>query len=513
MAKITLKQTSIVISDYTPGDCLQLENYFTLYDPVTHTKFIKGMVYISETKTLILPRGMDIYLLESMFSTTAHIDYSNDSYGLTDEIMLQKLPKNDEQRQTLRFILGEGEYRYNKYKAQLCVNNNTGSGKTYVASAVAAYTLIRSIMISSTKGIINQWVERLQEYTDISRKDMCIIEGSGSIFRLLVSDPAKYKIYLVTHSSLQSYGSTYGWDKVTELFVHLGIGLKIYDEYHLNFDNMVMIDGYTNTYKTLYLSATPARSSEGENTIYQYCFKNIPAIDLFNPEKDPHTEYLGLLYSSEPSAEQVSECRNQYGLDRNKYSNYVLDKDNFHLMLHYVIHRVKSIRGKALLYIGTNNAIVFIKDWISFNYPELKTKIGIYTSITTQNKEAQLDKKIILSTTKSCGAAMDIYDLKLTIILDEPFKSEVTARQVLGRTRDADTTCIEVVDRGFKQCYNYYHYKQPTMQKYAKGCVEVRLSTSQLVDKVDKILTEYKSLKQPLRFYEDGELLKPLIKY
>lgn len=512
MAKITLKQTSIVISDYTPGDCQKLENYFTLYDPVTHSQYIKGMIYDPDSKVLTLPRGLDVYLLETMFNETAHIDYNNDEYSTTEPIMIKKLPRNDSQKETLRFILGEGEYRHNKYKAQLCVNNNTGSGKTYVAAATIAYTLLRSIMISSTKGIINQWLDRLEDYTDMTKSDICIIEGSGTIFRLLKTDPSRYKMYLVTHATLQSYGSTYGWDKVGELFKHLQIGLKIYDEYHLNFDNMVMVDGYTNTYKTLYLSATPARSSEGENTIYQYCFKNIPSIDLFDPEKDPHTDYLALIYSSEPTPLEISDCKNQYGLDRNKYTNYVLNKDNFHLILHYVIRIIKNTLGKCLVYIGTNNAILFVKEWIEYNYPELRTKIGVYTSITTEDKESQLDKKIILSTTKSCGAAMDIYGLKVTIILDEPFKSEVLARQVLGRTRDDNTKCIEVVDRGFKQCTNYYHYKQPVMQKYAKNCYEIKIKTNDLQSTVETWLEEYKSLKQPLLFFNDGELITPLIK-
>lgn len=509
MSKITLKQTSIIISDYTPGDCPKLEEYFTIYDPITHSRYTKGINYDEETKRLFLPRGLDIYLLEKFFNASAHIDYEHDKYALSEPIMIKKLPKDQNQKQTLRFILGEGEYKRNKYKSQLCVNNNTGSGKTYVASATIAYSLLKSIMISSTRGIINQWMDRLTEYTDLTTKDICIIEGSGTIFRLLGSDATKYKVFLVTHSTLQSYGSTYGWEQVGELFKNLNIGLKIYDEYHLNFDNMLLVDAYTNTYKNLYLSATPARSSESENIIYQYCFKNIPAIDLFNQDTDPHTSYTSIIYNSEPTALEISDCRNQYGLDRNKYSTFVLTKENFELILHYIMNIIFSIRGKALVYIGTNQAIINIKQWMERYYPETYNNIGVYTSITTENKEAQLDKKIILSTTKSCGAAMDIYDLKLTIILDEPFKSEVLARQVLGRTRDKNTRCIEIVDKGFKQCYNYYLNKQPIMNKYAKSCTEVRTTKNQLKHKVDKLLRERARLTIPI-VYPD-QLINPII--
>jgi hypothetical protein len=99
----------------------------------------------------------------------------------------------------------------------------------------------------------------------------------------------------------------------------------------------------------------------------------------------------------------------------------------------------------------------------------------------------------------------------MTVILDEPFKSEVLARQVLGRTRDDNTICIECVDRGFRQCHKYYLNKQPVMQKYAKSCTEVRLSDTQLSSRVDKILKEREGIISPLLFGEE-DLINPLIK-
>ena len=208
--KIVLQQTRILINDYTPGDAPRLEKYFTLYDPVIHTSYTKGIIYNKDTKQLILPRGLDIYLLEEIFGAVTHTDMTNDAYETTDPILLKKLPRDDDQCKTLRFILGEGEFHRNKYKSQLCVNNSTGSGKTYVASATIAYTLYRSIVISANAGIINQWVERLQEYTDITPKDICIIRGQGVINRILATDNSRYKIFLVTHSTLNEYAGNNG---------------------------------------------------------------------------------------------------------------------------------------------------------------------------------------------------------------------------------------------------------------------------------------------------------------
>ena len=76
-------------------------------------------------------------------------------------------------------------------------------------------------------------------------------------------------------------------------------------------------------------------------------------------------------------------------------------------------------------------------------------------------------KKLLLSTTKSAGLGEHIDKLKMTIVLAEPFKSEIIARQTLGRTRDNGTWYIEVVDMGFTYVRKFYFDKLPTFNKYA----------------------------------------------
>ncbi len=154
--------------------------------------------------------------------------------------------------------------------------------------------------------------------------------------------------------------------------------------------------------------------------------------------------------------------------------------------------------GKTLIYIGTNRAIQTVYDWIIENYPELKDQVGIYTTLITNKieKEQQLDKMIILSTTKSCGAAIDIKGLKMTMVLGEVFKSKVIARQSLGRTRDKDTTYIDFVDVGFDAVKGCYKAKKEIFEKYATSMTEEVFSNSKFNyntrtwDKDDTILNE-----------------------
>lgn len=514
MNKIDIFNTSVVINDYRLGDCEQLENYFKVYDPITHGYYYLGLYYDSENKKLYLPRGIDIWLVEKLIGTDAHVNMNcHYKYKKNDDIYIKYLPRDDVQKETLRFMLGKEEYRRTATETQLSVNLNTGKGKTYVTIGTLAYTGIRGIVITNSVSWLEQWKQRTIEYTNITNKEIYIISGSLQVKKFLRATDEeldKYKLFLITHDTIQSYASNNGWESIGVLFEKLKIGVKIYDEAHLNFSNMCMIDFYTNVYKTYYLTATPAKSSERENQIFQLYFKNIPAIDLFDSENDPHTKYIAISYNSRPSPVLVSKCKNKYGLDRNKYANSVVYQDNFIKLLVVLmdigLRMTMAPNKKFLIYSMTNESIKVIYDTILDYFPDLQNDIGIFTSVTPkEDKSIALSKRVILSTTKSAGAAVDIPGLKLTIILAEPFKSEVISRQVLGRTRDKNTLCIDVIDKGFYQCVNYYYKKLPIFKKYALECSNIQLKDQDLDERFNTILDK---LNQ--RYYIPEQLMTKL---
>lgn len=498
-AKIEVRHTAIVVNNYTWGDCTKLENYFRIYNRTTHTVKYVGLYYDDENKKLYLPRGMDIYLVERLLSERAVLTGRPDPYDHID-VKIKYLPRDDVQKEALRFMLGEREYSKNKTKSQLSVNLNMGAGKTYASIAAIAYYGIKAIIITSQTGWLEQWKNRIVEYTDIDPKEVLLISGSATINKLRKQGSDQYKIFLCSYATIKSYSNANGWESIGEMFRNIKVGIKVYDEAHLNFESLSMIDYFTNTMLTYYVTGTPARSNDEENRIYSYYFKNVPGIDLFDPENDPRTKYLAMSYNTHPSAMQISECKNAYGMDRNGYINYVTDRPMFHNMMHVLVDICLKTKGKVLIYIGTNAAIVKVRNWIVENYPELENHIGIYTSIITENKKAQLDKKIILSTTKSCGAAVDIKGLAMTIVLAEPFKSEVLARQTLGRTRDRNTTYIECVDEGFSQIKRYYHQKKPVFDKYATECMHMRLNDNDLKSRAEELKRARESLIRPVSF-------------
>lgn len=487
MNKIEIYRTKIVINNYDLGSCARLENCFKMYDPITHQEYYHGIEYIPERKQLLLPRGIDLFFVENIFECKAvSMEQYYDEFDTFNDIQIKYLPRDEDQQEALKFMVGKDRYRRNQYLSQLSVNLNTGKGKTYCSIATASYFGMKTIIITYSTKWLEQWRDFILEYTNTTQDEICMMIGGSKIARTLKEDNSKYKFILVTHSSLVSYANNNGWSSIGELFKQLRIGLKFYDESHLNFKSMAFIDYYTNTFKTYYITATPMRSNEYENMIFQLYMKNIPAIDLFHEDTDPHTNYLAIKYNSRPSVDDICGCKNKYGLDRNKYTNYIVHNEKFYQILTILMQRIINHGGKTLIYIGTIYGIEVVYNWIVNNYPEFSYNTCILNS-NIEDKTIIDRCQIILSTTKSTGASIDIKYLKRTIVLAEPFKSEVLARQTLGRTRNGDTEYIEVVDKGFTMITKWFNEKKHIFNKYALSCKIINLNDKDLLEAYSKI--------------------------
>ena len=493
MYKIVVKQTYIIINDYTFGDYPKIENCFRTWDGVTHSLHYKCIEYDDTNKTLTLPRGMDISLLEKVIGVKAYYENKNSPFRYNnDKTLVRYKPKNEKQIETLSFLLGKGQYRYTKNYSQLAVNLNTGAGKTYLGIAYMSALNIKSVIITCSVDWLNQWKTRITEHTNILPRDICFIDGSDHARILMSKSPEEIdrnKIYLITHGTIASLASNNGWDYISQLFTHLGIGIKIFDEAHLHFDNITAIDFHTNVYRTLYLTATPAKSDERENEIFQTYFKNVPNIVLFDPNSDPRTRYIAIRYKSGLDAKEISKCNTLYGFNRLIYCDQVIYKRNFDLICRVIMDIISRMRGKKLIFLSTNNAVMYMYEWIICNYPEYDNMVGIYTSIN-DDKESAKSKNIILTTSQSAGAALDISDVVCSVQLAEPYKSETQNRQRLGRTRGANTFYIDLIDDSCSTTSKYYINNLPLFEKYALSTKEMRFTNVELEDTAFRIMEE-----------------------
>lgn len=512
MSKIVVRNSCIMIKDYNLGDCKELEKNFTIFDPTYHRFNILGMYYSVKTSTLYIPRGVDIWKIKKYLHETNYTVENPDHFEETGIIKMKYKPRDAEQEEALKFMVGIEPYNENLYLPQLSVNLNTGKGKTYCSIAAISFLRIKSIIITGSTTLLSQWKSNIKEYTDLEDQDILFINGSPMMNMILYEKSQKAKdakIFLCTHATIRSFCETYGWNKLQEIFSILGIGMKFFDEAHTNFDNMLMIDFFTNCFKTFYVTATPGRSDYRENKIFQLSIKNVPGIDLFNVEQDPHTDYIAIKYNSHPSPVDIRICHShKYGLNRIKYIEYLMRNDNFWMIMRIVMDMFLKCKGRGLFYIGTNEGVLKVYQWILTNYPILINQVGIYTSLVPHELKMQMkEKKLLLSTTKSAGLGEHIEGLKMTVVVAEPFKSEILTRQTLGRTRDKDTIYIELVDLGFKYTRNYYYAKIPILNKYALSVTDTTIDSYELKQRSEKLIEkqEKKNAICPIYFVDNGQ--------
>jgi hypothetical protein len=507
--RIKVGNTFIRVDNYDLHENERLEKPFMVYDAIRHKSYLSALYYDKENRSIYLPAGIDLWWVRKCLDEKYFTKIDPIKYKTFSNVRMKHKPRDEEQIEYLKFMIGIDEYKDNSNAPQLFLNANTGKGKTYCSIATMCFYQIKSIVITGSNTLLNQWHSSILEFTNLKDSDVFRINGSDICNMILNGSSNKAnnaKIYLCSHGTIRSFGERYGWDKVYALFEYLGIGLKFYDESHTNFANILMIDYFTNTYKTYYVTATAGRSDWQEDKIFKVAIKNVPLLNLFDQNKDPHTSYIAIKWNSNPTPMDISRCKSRsYGLDRNAYINYLTTKPEFYEMMHVVMDLVLKCQGKALLYIGTNDGILRVYKWICDNYPEFLGDIGIFTSIVSkEDKMIAKGKRLILSTTKSAGLGEDIKGLKMTVVLAEPFKSNIIFRQTLGRTRDDNTVYIEMVDLGFKYTRKYYYSKIPTANIYAKDVSDTTIDKYEMKRRVQGIVESRTHWQKcPIRLKDD----------
>lgn len=474
MTDIKVKHTSIEIPNYTIGDNLNLERQLSVWDKIYHKYIPKGYM-IDDNGTLKLPRGIDLSYIEKTFNRPLEIDYECDKYD-SISLKLKIEPRDDIQRNSISFLIGEANFKYTQRYSQLSLNLDTGDGKTYCCIAALTFLKMKTMIITHQNGIKNQWLTSLLKMTNIDPQFILDINGSKVIDKIL-QDKLKgtYKIFLINHRTLYKYAQNNGWGSISELFKKLKIGLKIFDEAHLEFTNLINVDLNTNTKKTIYLTANFNRSEYKEDQVFNLCFKNIAKYGIeTRSEKRKHIVYLGYIFNSKPSLDTQIKVKGSFGFDKNKYIDYQLSKPIFLDALKSILDYLMKKEGKILILLSKIDATEHVADFL-INSINGKT-IAVYNSTkSASEKEEALNSDIIVSTPTSLGVGSDIKGLR-SVIMTEPYSSKIKGNQAAGRLReipDEKTMYVEMVDKGFSYVQNMYKNRLPVFKKKCVSLFEI----------------------------------------
>lgn len=473
-----VNHTSMIIPNYQLGDCEKLEGLLSVWDGVTFS--FKPIGYHYEDNTLYIPRALDVNYVGKLLNRRPVINYESDKRETTS-IRLTVPPKNDLQNKSISFLLGLRTFSHTAKKSQLALTLSTGSGKTYCMTACICQMKTKAMIMTHNDNIKLQWIESFASFTDIHPSEIMNLEGSKSIKKVLKEKNRKYKVYIANRQTINSYAKRNGWNAVRELFKELGIGVKVYDEAHIEFATIMKIDFFTNVYKTFYLTANFERSDPGENRLFKLAFKNIEKYGEESKEiLKKNIIYVPVLFDSNPSYVDKTSMKGRYGLDRNKYSIYLTENSYYQHVLKTMFEKFsklfEDINGKLMFFSTSIAATEAVKKIIETAYD---VNVQLYNStLTDEEKDIALESTFISSTPKSLGTGTDIPNLRV-VINSEPYKSAVTANQNSGRLRyhndEKFSFYVELIDMGFDECKRLYKARKKTLEDKCAKVVEINM--------------------------------------
>ena len=457
--RIYCYHSHLELNKYRLGDCPELERKLSVFDKIYFKSIPKGYIYDEERECLLMPSGLNPGWVAHLTNRQIEHRYNCDPCKKIS-IRMKVKPRSDLQRDAIAFMSGEGKYEKFLTYSQLVLNLDTGEGKTYAAIALITIKGLRTMIIVNSTKVQSQWVERFLDYTDIDKYAICNFTGSTKCAQFISNPKAfiQYRVFITTHDTLRSFGDRFGWNQVAKMFNSLEIGIKIYDEAHQDFRNIVRVDCYSDTKYTYYLSATFGRSDIQENYIFSRCFKGIPKYEQKQRDKDykgkPWIVYMPTFYRSHPTMNDIYKMKTNYGFSMARYADYQLYKDDkFYDAINYLVELlVLKKKLKTVLFIATIDGINGLTNYLSNIFPDIK--IGPYHSKMDKKEKAHVidECDLIISTVKSLGTGTDIAGLR-AVINTESYRSKIVTEQVMGRLRriDDSTQCyyVELVDNAF----------------------------------------------------------------
>ena len=326
---------------------------------------------------------------------------------------------------------------------------------TYCVANAVTEMNEKTLIISPNESIKLQWLNTFVNMFDYRSKHIMNISGSNVIDGIM-NDEISIKdrnIFLVNHQTLHSYlfnNNSYLFHK---FFKKLKIGIKVYDESHLNFANILLIDFFSNTKKTIYLTATFDRSDKTESACFKRAFSSVIGYGEEESLKITEKHILYHVVNINSNIEYKNRARimafpGYTAIKAGRYAFFDDPKDTTYNTIKAILNLVSEVEGKILIFVPLIEAADKVVDKLKLDFPD--KKIMSYHSKIDKNEKSEIGKyDVIVSTIKSTGTGMDIPGLRV-VINTENFASTVLAQQVIGRLRpyakDKETFFFDIVD-------------------------------------------------------------------
>ena len=476
MKNITIYTTRIEISNYELGECADLEKMLSVWNPVTFSTEFTAFQYNSSNKILTIPAGVDRCKLEQFFPGSNIIDNSQTEPFSEIKFSLKYPPRNSMQFNAINFLLKPYPQRF--------LSLETGGGKTYCAIHYIFKTKKLPIVFVDQELILNQWKDRILYFTNITEDEIFVIQGTNSINKLMKmtnKELKKYKFFLALHRTLSSNELKESEYSTYDIFKKIGIGVRLYDEAHVEMKNIFNMDIAYNC-ESIYITATPKRSNPSENKVYQNMF-NLKQVPRFIGKSNNYHNIIIFPYNTNPTLQEEVSMKTKFGYDANAYSNYLLENNDAYEEFYQALKKIldksyKKNKHKAILLFKTtalcDDFYEAFKNYLE-NLNNMNLTIGKY-HYKVKNKDKELEKDIIFTTDKSMQKAIDIKGLSL-VINTVPCSSDTVVTQMIGRLRkldDKEVFFVDMYDEGFSAQRNQASKRLRLYKKKAKQILKIK---------------------------------------
>lgn len=368
---------------------------------------------------------------------------------------------------------------------QVIINMPTGRGKTFTGIYLNHKLNRKALVFVYENKLGEQWAEAYLEHTDVNEGNIVLIDGSSHILDL-VEHGYQFQTFIVTHATVRSFIKRYGVKKFNEFLFNSGIAMKIYDEFDRESANMFKVDCHTSLPYTLYLSATPFRSSKYDDSAFQLAFEDVFQIGVeFYSDVTPNRDAEFIFYKSLPTDEEEDDIfqwrfnpkykKNNSKkkwlnyFDRNKYHAFLLGFEEDYEPRKYLKRALKKPMEdfkhsynvdptrKHIFCVGRIKNCMKMKKLLIKEFDIPRSDISLYNS-NTNNKDRALNKPFIISLTTSMGRGLDLDNI-YGIVDIEAYGSEVRFKQLigrLGRVGGMKGHYYKLIDTSLFKTYSYY---------------------------------------------------------
>ena len=462
--KAIRKNSQIIIENYE--ELPQLEKALSLYD-FLKKKYVYS-AFLKKDNVLVLPGSFPI---EEYLPEEDIIDELKPIKGRRVKFkMLNKL--RDEQIDLLN------ELKSDTVSTQKFLSAKTGIGKTIITLTYLNDSKKLPVLIVEGEKIINNWIKEIELHTDIKKEEILVLSGATSVQKVMDSTKEQlkvYKMFIIVHRTLQMMIEK-DMSSINKLFLKLSAGIKVIDEAHTEWRNMINLDLLSNVDETLYITSTPYKNDVAENKLYQSIYGNIYKVGLNSKYEEKYHTTCVTRFDSGATKKEISAMSTfYYPFVAQRYTNYLMAPKAYPI-LYDIIRRI------TLKHIKYNKKIAFIfnkTDMINKVHDDLcKDILGIDIGIFIAGKgREQLEKLIIFTTDKSFKESIDVKDLA-SVACTVPIAGEGRLEQIIGRLRnlkDKEVIFYDLVDVSIPDCVRQLNKRYPIYRKICKKIVEVNI--------------------------------------